>query len=74
MKNLYPLPFINEMLNIVIGHEVYSFLCMYFKYHQIFIALEYSRHKTLFMMDWGVYIWKVMSFGVKSGPLTYKKY
>jgi hypothetical protein len=25
------------------------------------------------MMDWGVYIWRVMSFGVKSGPLTYEK-
>jgi hypothetical protein len=24
------------------------------------------------MMDWGVYIWKVMSFGLKSGPLTYE--
>jgi hypothetical protein len=25
------------------------------------------------MMNWGVYIWKVMSFSVKNKPLTYEK-
>ncbi len=25
-KNPYPLPFTNEVINIVIGHEVYNFL------------------------------------------------
>jgi hypothetical protein len=25
-KDPYPLPFINEMLNIVVGYETYSFL------------------------------------------------
>jgi hypothetical protein len=33
MKDFYPLPFTNEMLTIVVGHEAYSFLCIYFKYH-----------------------------------------
>jgi len=40
-KDLYPLPFSNEQLNIVVGYETYSFFDGYSGYHQIFIALEY---------------------------------
>jgi hypothetical protein len=36
-KNLYPLPFINEILNIITCHSVYSFLDGYYNYHHIFI-------------------------------------
>ncbi len=32
-KNPYPLPFSNEILNIVVGYEVYSFLEGYSGYH-----------------------------------------
>jgi putative transposase len=38
-KDPYPLPFINEVLNIVARHDVYSFLDGYCRYHQIFITL-----------------------------------
>jgi hypothetical protein len=37
-KDPYPLPFINEVLNIVAGHDAYSFLHGYFGYHKIFRA------------------------------------
>jgi hypothetical protein len=37
-KDSYPLPFIDEVLNIIIGYEAYSFLDGYLGYHQIFIA------------------------------------
>jgi hypothetical protein len=39
-KDLYPLPFINEVINIVVGHEVYTFLNGFSRYHQISIAPE----------------------------------
>jgi hypothetical protein len=39
-KDLYPLPFINEVINIIVGHEVYTFLNGFSRYHQILIALE----------------------------------
>ncbi len=71
-KNPYPLPFTNEVLNTITGNEAYSFLDGYSKYHQIFIALE-DRYKTTFLIDWGAFIWKVMSFGIKNGPLTYQR-
>jgi hypothetical protein len=32
-KDPYPLPFTNEVLNIIVGHDVYSFLDGYFRYH-----------------------------------------
>ncbi len=39
-KDAYPLPFINEMLNIIARYETYSFLNGYLRYHQISIAQE----------------------------------
>ncbi len=39
-KDPYLLPFMDEVINIVIGHEVYTFLDEFSKYHQISIALE----------------------------------
>jgi hypothetical protein len=39
-KDLYPLSFINEAINIVVGHEVYTFLNGFSRYHQISIAPE----------------------------------
>ncbi len=32
-KNPYPLPFSNEVLNIVVGYEAYSFINGYSRYH-----------------------------------------
>jgi hypothetical protein len=31
-KDPYPLPFTNEVINIVAGHEVYTFLDGFYKY------------------------------------------
>jgi hypothetical protein len=47
-KDPFPLPFIDEVLNIGAGCEAYSFLDGYFGYHQISLALEY-RYKTTFV-------------------------
>jgi len=71
-KNPYPLPFTNEVLNIIARYEAYFFLDGYSRYHQIFMIIE-DRYKITFVTNWGVFIWKVMPFGVKNEPLTYKK-
>ncbi len=39
-ENPYPLPCIDEVINTVTGHEVYTFLNGFSGYHQISIALE----------------------------------
>jgi hypothetical protein len=71
-KDPYPLPFIDEMLNRVAWYQTYFFLDGYSGYHQIFIAPE-GIYKIAFVIDWGAFIWKVMPFGIKIGPPTYKK-
>jgi hypothetical protein len=32
-KDQYPLPFIDEVINIIVGNEVYTFLNGFFGYH-----------------------------------------
>jgi hypothetical protein len=39
-KDPYPLPFTDEVINIVTRHEVYTFLDGFSRYHQISIAPE----------------------------------
>jgi len=62
-KDLYPLPFITEVLNIVARYEVYSFLDGYSGYLQISMPPK-DRYKITFVINLGPSIWKVMSFGV----------
>jgi len=62
-KDLYPLPFTTEVLNIVARYEVYSFLDGYSGYLQISMAPK-EKYEITFVINWGPFIWKVMSFGV----------
>ncbi len=54
-KNPYPLPFSNEVLNIVAGYEAYSILDGYLGYHHIFITPN-DRYKISFVIDWGTFV------------------
>jgi hypothetical protein len=49
-KNPYLLPFIDDVLNVIEGHDTYSFLNGYFVYHQIFITPK-EKYKTTFVTD-----------------------
>jgi hypothetical protein len=69
-KDPYPLPFISEMLNIVVRNETYFFLDGYLGYHQISIAPE-DKYKITSIIDWGAFIWKVILFGIKNESPTY---
>ncbi len=53
-KNPYLLPFIDDVLNIIEGHDTYSFLDGYFGYHEIFITPKH-KYKTTFVIDWGAF-------------------
>jgi hypothetical protein len=54
-KNPCPLPFMVKVLDMVVGHEVHSFLNGFFGYHQIMIALE-NKYKTTFITDLGTFV------------------
>ncbi len=49
------MPFINEVLNTIVGYETYSFLDGYSGYHQIFMAHE-DRYKITFVTNWGAFV------------------
>jgi hypothetical protein len=49
-KGPYPLPFIDEMLNTIVGYETYSFLNGYSRYHQISIAPK-DKYNIAFVTD-----------------------
>jgi hypothetical protein len=66
-KDPYPLPFMDEVINTIIGHEIYTFLDGFFIYHHISITRK-DQHKTTFVINWGPFVWVVMSFGVKNEP------
>ncbi len=71
-KHSYPLPFIEEVLDKIVGHELYSFLDGCFGYYHIMIAPK-DKYKTTFIIDWGAFIWVVMPFGLKNSPTTYQR-
>jgi hypothetical protein len=48
-KDPYPLPFTDEVLNIIAGYEAYYLLDEYLRF-QIFIAQE-DRHNIAFIID-----------------------
>jgi hypothetical protein len=54
-KDPYPLPFMEEVLNMVPRHVFYSFLDDFSGYHQIIIALE-DMYKTTFVINWGTFV------------------
>jgi hypothetical protein len=49
------LPFFDEVLNIVVGYELYSLLDGYSRRHQIFIAPK-DGYKTTFVTNWETFV------------------
>ena len=57
----YPLPFIDQMLDRLVGHPHYCFLDGYFGYNQISIAPE-DQEKTTFTCPYGTFAFGRMPF------------
>ena len=68
--NHYPLPHIDDILDRVAGHQMYSLCDGYSSYFQIDIAPE-DRVKTTFLTPWGCFDYKRMPFGLKNAPSHY---
>ena len=63
-KDNYPLPCIDQLVDLVLGHEVLFFLDAYSGYNQILIHLD-DVEKTTFITEHGPYCYMVMAFGLK---------
>ena len=71
-KDLFPMPQIDQLADVTIGHPWMSFLDAFQGYHQISLALN-DQENTAFMTPIGNYYYKVMPFGLKNVGSTYQR-
>jgi hypothetical protein len=71
-KNHFPLPFIDQILERVAGHEYYCFLDEYSGYYQIEIVLE-DQGKTTFTFPFSTFAFRRMPFGLCNAPATFQR-
>ena len=72
VKDKYPIPRIDDLLDILAGHSVYTLLDLSQSFHQIRIN-PLDVHKTAFSTRYGQYEWVVMPFGLSNCPSTLKQ-
>ncbi|MCO5596986.1 hypothetical protein L7F22_051058 [Adiantum nelumboides] len=71
-RDHYPLPYLEHVLERVVGKEAYSFLDGYSGYNQIIIALE-NQAKTTFIIEFGMFAFRVMAFVLTNVPATFQR-
>ncbi|XP_052198389.1 uncharacterized protein LOC127805674 [Diospyros lotus] len=71
-KDHFPLPFIDQMLDKLAGHEFYCFLDGYSGYNQIAIAPK-DQEKTTFTCPYGTFAFRRMPFGLCNAPTTFQR-
>ena len=72
IKDHYPLPIIDHMLERVVGAQAYSFLDRFSGYNQLSIAPK-DQHKTAFVMERGIFAYRVMPFEFTNVPSTFQR-
>ena len=71
IKNRFPLPIIEEILDELSGSQFFTMLDMKLGYHQIRMLPE-DEYKTAFKTHDGHYQFKLMSFGLTNAPVTFQ--
>ena len=69
-KDHFPLPFIDQMVERLAGHDYYYFLNRYSDYNQIPLDLE-DHEKTTFTCPFGTFAYRHMPFGLCNVPATF---
>ncbi|KAK0573899.1 hypothetical protein LWI29_015162 [Acer saccharum] len=71
-KDHFPLPFIDQMLERLAGHEYYCFLDEYSGYNQIPIVPK-DQEKTTFTCPYGTFAYRRMPFGLCNALATFQR-
>ena len=71
-KDPFPLPWIDQLVDLASGHVWLSFLDAFQGYHQIPMNAA-DQEKTAFITPRGTYCYKMMSFGLKNARATYQR-
>ena len=71
-KDSFPLPYIDQLVDATAKHVLLSFMDAYSGYIQI-PMFELDDEHTSFIIDHGLYCYKVMPFGIKNVGATYQR-
>jgi hypothetical protein len=69
-KDSFPLPQRDVLVDSTLGHELLNSIDAFSSYNQIRMH-EIDQEKTTFIIDWGLYCYKVMPFELKNAGATY---
>ena len=71
VRNAYPLPRIDDLLDKLSGARVFSCLDLQQAYHQVRLS-DADIPKTAFTNPQGLYVYMVLPFGLQNAPSTFQ--
>ncbi|HEX4850605.1 MAG TPA: reverse transcriptase family protein, partial [Puia sp.] len=71
-KDNYPLPSLDEVLQIVNGAKMMSFLDGFSGYNQVMVD-KIDRLNTAFTTKWGIFAYRRMPFGLINAGATFQR-
>ncbi|CAN6677849.1 unnamed protein product [Malus baccata var. baccata] len=71
-KDHFPLPFLDQMLERLVGHSFYCFLDGYYGYNQIVIAPD-DQENTTFTCPFATFAYRCMPFGLCNAPAIFQR-
>ena len=72
LKDSFPLPRINQLVDLTAGHKLLSFMDAFSRYNQILMD-EDDQEKNLFVTSQGLYCYNIMPFGLENAGATYQR-